>query len=404
MRHLRIWAGILALTVVAALVPAVASATPDDECEAAYRGEYDAAKLKSYLDCRLDRLERGLTPSPAPTVTVTAPAPTVTVTATPAPAPTVTITASPSASPTPSDTPTPSPSVTVSPTVTPSAAAALLGWQIDATNVGLAGVGLDCDSLPLYTGSLTPAAGTRISGVRIEGSLDLRAGDITVDRSCIRPTTGTGSLVTNYVCGADDCPVISDKTIIIRDSEFDASKVPAVQIAGACAFRGVGTLQRNYMHGMGSGICFYGTGMKHDAIAEQNYVTDMRSSGESHNEAATLRDLMRDQNPDRVAIFRNNRFRIMDGNVTAGLFIQPTWDDIDHVLVEGNLIEGGGFNLYLNRAHGTYSNTSAINNRFNPVNAWGPVAVDPGPEFDVWRDNYIYDPDAADAKGRTVNQ
>ena len=72
MRHLRIWAGILALTVVAALVPAVASATPDDECEAAYVGEYDAAKLKSYLDCRLDRLERGLTPSPAPTVTVTA--------------------------------------------------------------------------------------------------------------------------------------------------------------------------------------------------------------------------------------------------------------------------------------------------------------------------------------------
>ena len=36
MRHLRIWAGILALTVVAALVPAVASAAPDDPCEAAY--------------------------------------------------------------------------------------------------------------------------------------------------------------------------------------------------------------------------------------------------------------------------------------------------------------------------------------------------------------------------------
>ena len=153
----------------------------------------------------------------------------------------------------------------------------------------------------------------------------------------------------------------------------------------------------------GSGICFYGTGMKHDAIAEQNYVTDLRSYGESHNEAATLRDLMRDQVPTRVARFQNNRFRIVDGNVTAGLFIQPTWDDIDNVSVIGNLIEGGGFNLYLNRAHGTYQDTHAVNNRFNPINAWGPVAVDPGPAFDEWRDNYLYDPTQPDARGALVN-
>lgn len=277
-----------------------------------------------------------------------------------------------------------------------------MGWQLNASNVGLAQFGLTCDQLPVYTGSLRPAAGARISGVRIIGNLDLRNGDIVVERSCIRPGSGTGSLVTNYVCGADDCPVISEKSIVIRDSEFDASTVPASQIAGSCAFRGTGTLQRNYMHGMGSGICFYGTGMKHEAIAEQNYVTDMRSYGGSHNEAATIRDFMLDQNPNRIARFTQNRFDIASGNVTAGLFIQPTWDDIDTLVVEGNLIEGGGYNLFLNASHGSYQNVRAINNRFRST-GWGPSTVMGGPGWAQWSNNYMYDATKADARGALVN-
>ncbi len=318
-------------------------------------------------------------------VPTSTPTPTVTRTASPTPTPTVTRTASPTSTPT-----------------TRGTAAGLMGWQLNASNVGLAQFGLTCDQLPVYTGSLRPAAGARISGVRIIGNLDLRNGDIVVERSCIRPGSGTGSLVTNYVCGADDCPVISEKSIVIRDSEFDASTVPASQIAGSCAFRGTGTLQRNYMHGMGSGICFYGTGMKHEAIAEQNYVTDMRSYGGSHNEAATIRDFMLDQNPNRIARFTQNRFDIASGNVTAGLFIQPTWDDIDTLVVEGNLIEGGGYNLFLNASHGSYQNVRAINNRFRST-GWGPSTVMGGPGWAQWSNNYMYDATKADARGALVN-
>ncbi|AXE38683.1 DUF4082 domain-containing protein [Acidipropionibacterium virtanenii] len=317
-------------------------------------------------------------------------------------------------------TPTPTPSPTTGPgTTTPTAnsstssaassATGLMGWQLNARNVGLAPFGLSCSSLPLYTGSLTPAAGTRISGVRIVGGLDLRNGDIVVERSCIQPrsgataASGTAAIVSNFVCGADSCPVISQKSIIIRDSEIDASGVPASQIAAACAFRGAGTLQRNYMHGMGSGICFYGTGMKHDAIAEQNYVTGLRSYGQSHNEAATLRDFMRDENPDRVARFTRNRFDIADGNVTAGLFIQSTGEDIDTVLVDGNLIEGGGYNLFLNQpsSGGTYRDARAVNNRFLST-GWGPSSVQGGPGWAEWRDNYRYSPAATAARGAAV--
>lgn len=278
-----------------------------------------------------------------------------------------------------------------------------MGWELTKENTGLAPFGLSCDDLPLYTGSLQPAAGTQISGQLIVGNLDLRNGDIIVERSCIRPGAEPApwALVSNYVCGANDCPVRSEKSIIIRDSEFDSSGAQASQIAAACAFRGTATLQRNYMHGMGSGICFYGTGMQHDAIAEQNFVTNLRSYGESHNEAATIRDFMLDENPNRVARFTQNRFDIADGNVTAGLFIQPTAEDIDTILVDGNLIEGGGYNLYLNSAGGSYSNARAINNRFRST-GWGPATVDGGPGWVQWEENYLYDPTKPSAAGNVV--
>lgn len=114
LRRLRVWAGLLALAVVAALVPAVASAAPGDPCESAYKAPMNSTeKLRAYLDCRLDRLDSGL--KPGPTVTVTAPAPTVTVTPSVSPTPSSTPTVSSSASSTPSASPSPSPTPTGTP-------------------------------------------------------------------------------------------------------------------------------------------------------------------------------------------------------------------------------------------------------------------------------------------------
>lgn len=90
-------AAVAALALLAALIPSVASATPNDPCESSYTGTMNStAKLKAYMDCRFDRLDKGLKPGP-----------TITVTATPEPAPTVTVTATaePSSTPTPSSTP-----------------------------------------------------------------------------------------------------------------------------------------------------------------------------------------------------------------------------------------------------------------------------------------------------------
>lgn len=347
-----------------------------------------------WVDVQLANIP-GSTPDPKPT-SAPSTSPTVSTSPTSSPTPTRTTTSSPS----PTTSSSPAPTATTSPS--PTSSASLKGWQLSERNVGLAPYGLTCAQLPVYSGSLRPSAGTRISGVRITGNLDLSAGDIIIERSCIKPTSGDNrALVSNDICGAVDCLVTSPLGITIKDSEFDASDIPASQIAASCAFRGVGTLQRNYIHGMGSGICFFGTGFLLSGLAEQNYVTGLRASGSSHNEAATVRDLVTTQVLGRTVKFVNNRLNCETGNDTGGLFIQPTWDDISNVYVEGNYIEGGGYNLFLNQAGGTYRNTHSVNNRFRPT-GWGPSTVMGGPGWTEWSANYIYDPAQSDGRGRVV--
>ena len=76
-----------------------------DPCDGQYRASYQG--LRNYMDCRLDRIEKGI-----PQVTVTTPGPTVTVTV---PGPTVTVTPSSSATTEPS--PTSTSTTTTSPAV-----------------------------------------------------------------------------------------------------------------------------------------------------------------------------------------------------------------------------------------------------------------------------------------------
>ena len=51
--------------------------------------------------------------------------------------------------------------------------------------------------------------------------------------------------------------------------------------------------------------------------------------------------------PGRTAKFLNNRIDCSTGHDTGALFIQPTWLPIHNAFVEGNYLEGGGYNLYV---------------------------------------------------------
>lgn len=280
------------------------------------------------------------------------------------------------------------------------------GWQLTQGNTGLAAAGLNCDSLPLYTGPGQPGAGTVISGKRIEQALTLFAGNITIEKSCIRPTKldeAAPLVTTNGPCGSNSCQV-TGAPVTIRDSNIDGSKLSASTIAKSCAFLGVGTLQRNYITGMGSGICFYNTGSSLNGLAEGNYVRGLRTAGDAHNDGATVRDFPLDKNAGRTLTFRNNRIDCSTGQDTGALFIQTYGGDIDNVTVEGNLLEGGGYQLGLESSHGNQygRNMKSINNRFTG-SGWGAAYVTAngvGYKWAVWQDNYLLDANAPDAKGK----
>ncbi|MEV6236246.1 hypothetical protein [Lentzea sp. NPDC051838] len=282
----------------------------------------------------------------------------------------------------------------------------LKGWELTTANTGLAGVGLTCAALPEYTGDLKPASGSVLSEVRVTGPLDLSNGNITVSKSCIKPTsTGyhNNFLVTTTICGDESCWATPAGNVVIKDSDIDATALDASAIAQSCAFLGVGKLYRNEMFGMGSGICFFETGEVHDALAEGNYVHGLRSFEDSHNEAATIRDFVQNAGDTRTVKFLNNRLDCTSGNATGGLFIQPTWLPIHNVTIQDNYLEGEGYNLYLEETgNATYGNVRAINNRFRPT-GWGPAATPSGPGYVQWDDNHLYSTTAPDHKGAVVD-
>lgn len=281
-----------------------------------------------------------------------------------------------------------------------------IGWELNASRTGLAPKGLSCSSLPLYGGSSKPLAGTTISEKRIDTTLDLSSGNITIEKSCIQPTGVGGGLPLVTTTDYNNCPsscALTPTTVTIRDSEIDGSLISASAVAQACAFLGIGNIERNYIHGMGSGICMFNTGGTLSATVQGNYVHQLRAFGGSHNEAFTIRDFPTDTNPSRSINILNNRFDSSSGNDTGAAFLQTYGDDINNVLFEGNLLEGEGYQLGLEAGFGNIYGTSmrVNNNRFTGTGYGVGYVSDAGLGYgwSQWTNNYIYNPGAVNGQG-----
>ncbi len=281
------------------------------------------------------------------------------------------------------------------------------GWLVTAENVGLRSQGLSCSGLPVYTGPRDVVAGTTISGQRITHPLNVSAGSITIERSCMQPTVADPGLplvaTTNYNTLRPAAGVVT-----IRDSEFDGSRLGGQAAAQATAFLGVANLLNNYVHGFGSGLALMDTGTRLDVLVEHNYVTGLVAWGDgattgNHSDAFTIRDFDGRHRAARRAIVRNNRFDCNSGNDTGALFIQTFAGRIDNVTIEGNLLEGGGYQLGLNQANHPYGAMRASNNRFTGT-GYGPAYVQNGSGWSEWVDNYRYDPAAPDGRGAPINK
>ncbi len=279
-----------------------------------------------------------------------------------------------------------------------------VGWQLSASNVGLARLGLSCDSLPIYTGSSKPAAGTTISMKKITLSeLDLSNGNITLDRVCVKPTSAgsRSSIIFGYNPDYGDNQL---GPVTIQDSDIDGSAASNNLIYATCAFRGAGSLYRNNIWGMGSGICYFGSRTVTTSVIEGNYVHDLRAGmfgsplQQSHNSAVTIRSFT-----GTSMVLRNNKIISKSGADSGALFIQTYAGNIQNVMLEGNYFDSYGYDLPLEAGYGsTYTNMQAINNRF-VISGYGVGYTSGGPGWAVWSSNYIYDQSAVDAKGKVAS-
>lgn len=244
--------------------------------------------------------------------------------------------------------------------------------------------------------------------MRFTSPIILSAGNITIEQSCMQPTTAWQGLPLMSTTD-NNTAAIAPSTVTIRDSEIDGSKLSAYDAAMTTGFIGIANLQRNYIHDVGSGIGLMNTGKSLSSVVEGNYVRGLRAYGDgattgNHSDAFTVRDFDARTTPGRALTVRNNRFNCDSANATGAFFIQTYSGTIQNVSLQNNLLEGGGYQLGLEAGFGnTYSNLTASNNRFSGT-GWGPAYVTGGPGWTSWSENYINNPSGQNNIGTPIRQ
>jgi hypothetical protein len=255
--------------------------------------------------------------------------------------------------------------------------------------------------LQAYTGSNKPAKGTVIRLKKITTPLWLFNGNITVDRCWIQPTASLpGGLIVTYDWNSNNSTP-SQYSSTITNCDIDGSVIAVSDVAYQSAMRGLATVRRCNVFGMGTGITIL-CGPAVDCLVEQNYVHSLRAYGNgattgSHNESASIRGY-----GGLHLVFRNNRLISKTGNDSGALFIQAWAQAINHSLITGTLFESNSYGMPLEaNNHGYGNDMKAVNNRF-VKGGYGPAYVTGGPGWAQWTENYYDSPTSPDHKGTAI--
>ena len=279
------------------------------------------------------------------------------------------------------------------------------GWELNSSNVGLAYYGINKTSLPLYTGPSSVPEGTTITEKRIAvDTLGLDAGNIIIERCWINPSDPNPG---NPFATTGDEPDITPTRVIIRDCDFDGTALTTEESAFRVGFWGIADVINCHFYGIGGGFAIVNAENTLSCVIENNYVHAHTATGEppfnNHADSFSIRDF--EDAPGRTCYVRNNRFMCDagEGFDTGALFIQTNNGNIHNVLIEGNLLEGGGYNLGLERSAfglpNNYGNLNIHNNRLGPP---GSHYYDGGPGWASQSENYVYDSSAIEGKGTPI--
>jgi len=283
----------------------------------------------------------------------------------------------------------------------------LFGWEMNATNTGLVGAGIDKNTLPLYTGTDTPTAGTTISLKKITlPNMYCAAGNITFDRCWFKPTAAQGEMDNRagYVFGYDpDFAANQLGNVTFLDCDMDGSAITSDDVYHSCAFRGAGSLYRCNIFGFGGGVAYVGAPTVSTSTIEHCYMHDGRGgmfgepAQQSHNEAMFIFSF-----GGTSFNIKNNTFLSFTVSDTAAVFIQ-CWDVVQNIVFEGNALDTNGWDMPLEQHGNSYSNLSCINNRFGTT-AIGPAYVDGGAGWDTWTNNFLWVPANPNQAGTIVTE
>lgn len=224
----------------------------------------------------------------------------------------------------------------------------------DATNTGIAGVGLTPDDLTLHGSDwVNIPANTTFQNYRVNGMLRVSTANVII-RNC-------------YINSNDFWGVDADGStnLLIEDCTF----IGTVQ-GNACVLDGGGggTYRRLNISGAQDGAK-----MNTNALMEDCYIHDLSSTAESHNDGIQF------GTANGITI----RHNYIDSRDTSAILMGGGEARVRAIncLIENNYLNGGGYNFYgptapdggTNVSGGPSVNIQVLNNTFGPIFGNGRV-------------------------------
>lgn len=217
----------------------------------------------------------------------------------------------------------------------------------DATNTGVsAGVTLT----PYYGDLVINTAGAVISGLDIHGSVFINAPNVTLENCKVTTDAFYAVRVAAGVTGA----VVQHNEINGVGSGND----------GDYGIMGQGKFIANNIYNVENGIGVDGG----NTLIESNYIHDMIASGSPHYDGISI-----DGKNSNITITHNTV--INDHTQTSAIMIDNYFGPVSNVIVDNNVLYGGGYNIYSSAQFngGSVTGVSVTNNHVGG-GYWGPTA------------------------------